>query len=109
MTFSGNSTSCVAWRTRMCGPRGRCGSKTPAKGSVERSPSCTRVPLTDEKTPLDREIAPWANEMHRVQRARLPALERLLQGLRDTKPAPSPTITLVHGDAKPGNFAFVND
>jgi aminoglycoside phosphotransferase (APT) family kinase protein len=65
--------------------------------------------LDDGRTHLDREIDHWANEMHRVQRARLPALERLLQGLRDTKPAPSPTITLVHGDAKPGNFAFVND
>ena len=41
--------------------------------------------------------------------APLPALERLLAALKDTKPQPYPTITLVHGDAKPGNFAFVGD
>jgi aminoglycoside phosphotransferase (APT) family kinase protein len=29
--------------------------------------------------------------------------------LQDTKPAPYPAVTLVHGDAKPGNFAFVGD
>jgi aminoglycoside phosphotransferase (APT) family kinase protein len=65
--------------------------------------------LDDGTTHLDREIDHWANEMHRVQRGTLPALERLLQGLRATRPAPCPTITLVHGDAKPGNFAFVDD
>ncbi len=65
--------------------------------------------LDDGTTHLDREIDHWANEMHRVQRGTLPALERLLQGLRATRPAPFPTITLVHGDAKPGNFAFVDD
>jgi aminoglycoside phosphotransferase (APT) family kinase protein len=65
--------------------------------------------LDDGRTHLDREIDHWANEMHRVQRGTLPALERLLQELRQTKPAPCPTIALVHGDAKPGNFAFVDD
>lgn len=65
--------------------------------------------LDDGRTHLDREIDHWASEMHRVQRGMLPALERLLQGLRETKPAPCPKITLVHGDAKPGNFAFVDD
>jgi aminoglycoside phosphotransferase (APT) family kinase protein len=65
--------------------------------------------LDDGRTHLEREIDHWASEMHRVQRGTLPALERLLQGLRDTKPAPCPKITLVHGDAKPGNFAFVDD
>ncbi len=56
---------------------------------------------------LDRELEHWATEMHRVKRAALPALERLLQGLRETRPQPHPRRTLVHGDAKPGNFAFV--
>jgi aminoglycoside phosphotransferase (APT) family kinase protein len=65
--------------------------------------------LDDGRTHLDREIDHWASEMHRVQHGTLPALERLLRGLRDTKPAPCPKITLVHGDAKPGNFAFVDD
>ncbi len=65
--------------------------------------------LDDGRTHLDREIDQWASEMHRVQRGTLPALERLLQGLRETKPAHRSKITLVHGDAKPGNFAFVDD
>lgn len=56
---------------------------------------------------LDAELDHWAAEMHRVQRGPLPALERLLQGLRESRPDPSPKTTLVHGDAKPGNFAFV--
>jgi aminoglycoside phosphotransferase (APT) family kinase protein len=39
----------------------------------------------------------------------MPALERLLDELRATKATPDERVTLVHGDAKPGNFAFVND
>jgi aminoglycoside phosphotransferase (APT) family kinase protein len=58
---------------------------------------------------LRRELDHWADEMHRVQRGTLPALERLLRALRDAKPRQCPRITLVHGDAKPGNFAFVGD
>ncbi len=58
---------------------------------------------------LEREITRWAEEMHRVQRGPLPALERLLAELRRTTPAQYPRVTLVHGDAKPGNFAFVGD
>src|SRR4029077_10602524 len=65
--------------------------------------------LTEEATHLDRELDHWSGEMHRVQRGSLPALERLLGELRATKPQPFPTVTLVHGDAKPGNFAFVGD
>jgi aminoglycoside phosphotransferase (APT) family kinase protein len=65
--------------------------------------------LDDGPTHLDRELTHWADEMRRVQRGTLPALERLLEALRDGKPEPHPNITLVHGDAKPGNFAFVGD
>jgi len=65
--------------------------------------------LGDGRDHLDRELQRWADEMHRVQRAPLPALERLLSELKRSKPDPYPTVTLVHGDAKPGNFAFVGD
>jgi aminoglycoside phosphotransferase (APT) family kinase protein len=65
--------------------------------------------LDDGRTHLARELDRWDGEMHRVQRAPLPALERLSQALRQTQPAPCPKVTLVHGDAKPGNFAFVGD
>lgn len=63
--------------------------------------------LGDGRDHLDRELTHWASEMRRVQRGPLPALERLVRELVRTKPAQSQTITLVHGDAKPGNFAFV--
>lgn len=36
------------------------------------------------------------------------ALERLHQVLRERKREPCPKVTLVHGDAKPGNFAFID-
>ena len=65
--------------------------------------------LDDGHDHLDRELDHWEREMHRVQRGALPALERLLKGLKDTKPQPYRAIALVHGDAKPGNFAFVGD
>jgi aminoglycoside phosphotransferase (APT) family kinase protein len=58
---------------------------------------------------LDRELARWSGEMHRVQRGPLPALERLLAELIARKPDRAQTVTLVHGDPKPGNFAFVGD
>lgn len=64
--------------------------------------------LDDGSDHLDRELNHWADEMHRVKRDSLPALERLLQALRDSKPEPCPRVTLVHGDAKPGNFAFTD-
>jgi aminoglycoside phosphotransferase (APT) family kinase protein len=57
---------------------------------------------------LDRELEHWATEMNRVKRDSLPALERLHQALRERKPEPCPKVTLVHGDAKPGNFAFID-
>lgn len=64
--------------------------------------------LGDGGTYLDRQLDHWAGEMRRVQRAPLPALERLLDELRRRRPGPSPRITLVHGDMKPGNFGFVD-
>jgi len=33
----------------------------------------------------------------------------LLAEVRDRRPEPSPSVTLVHGDPKPGNFAFAGD
>jgi aminoglycoside phosphotransferase (APT) family kinase protein len=65
--------------------------------------------LGDGATFLDRELERWAAEMRRVQRGPLPAMERLLEELRKQQPEPCPTVTLVHGDPKPGNFAFVGD
>ncbi len=44
-----------------------------------------------------------------MQRGPLPALERLLAELIAQQPEQSRRVTLVHGDPKPGNFAFVDD
>ena len=63
--------------------------------------------LDDGSDHLDRELDHWAAEMNRVKSGSLPALERLHQELCRSKPKPCPRVTLVHGDAKPGNFAFV--
>lgn len=63
--------------------------------------------LADGRDHLNREIGHWSSEMQRVKRGTLPALERLLREIEDDRPAPSSAVTLVHGDAKPGNFAFV--
>lgn len=65
--------------------------------------------LADGTGHLTREIDHWTAEMRRVQAAPLPALERLRTELENAAPAPHPRVTLVHGDAKPGNFAFVGD
>lgn len=64
--------------------------------------------LDDGADHLDRELDHWAAEMNRVKRDRLPALERLHEALRAGQPQPCPRVTLVHGDAKPGNFAFLD-
>ena len=88
-----------------------------SRSMVEAIASIHRVDLSDTgldalgdgKGYLDRELDHWAGEMHRVQRATLPALERLLGELQERKPRHSTTVTLVHGDPKPGNFAFVGD
>ena len=58
---------------------------------------------------LERELDHWAGEIRRVQRGPLPALERLHEVLRERQPEQCPTRTLVHGDPKPGNFAFEGD
>lgn len=55
---------------------------------------------------LDRELAHWGEQVAAVQRGPLPAIERLLAELKAGQPAQCPRITLVHGDAKPGNYAF---
>jgi aminoglycoside phosphotransferase (APT) family kinase protein len=65
--------------------------------------------LGDGRDPVGRELVHWEREMRRVQRGPLPALELLLAELERRRPAPSDVVTLVHGDAKPGNYAFVGD
>jgi aminoglycoside phosphotransferase (APT) family kinase protein len=65
--------------------------------------------LGDGRRFLERQLDHWAGEMRRVQRGPLPALERLVAELRAQQPEQSRTLTLVHGDPKPGNFAFVDD
>lgn len=56
---------------------------------------------------VGRQLDHWEAQMREVQRGALPALERLLAEVRARRPDPSPLVTLVHGDPKPGNFAFV--
>lgn len=56
---------------------------------------------------LEQELDHWGAELERVCRAPLPALELVLAELRRQRPEQSERITLVHGDPKPGNFAFV--
>jgi len=64
--------------------------------------------IGDGRDYLDRELGHWTDEIIRVRRGPLPALERLVAVLRDRQPEPSPRVTLVHGDPKPGNFAFLH-
>ena len=56
---------------------------------------------------LERELGHWISEIERVKRGPLPALEHLAAALQAQQPEPCPRITLVHGDPKVGNFAFV--
>jgi aminoglycoside phosphotransferase (APT) family kinase protein len=67
------------------------------------------LPADEGRDHLTRELAHWTAEMQRVQRDRLPTLVRLAAELADRRPDPCPVITLVHGDPKPGNFAFTGD
>jgi aminoglycoside phosphotransferase (APT) family kinase protein len=62
--------------------------------------------IADGRGYLTSELDHWSGEMRRVRRGPLPALERLVDLLRHHLPAQSSALTLVHGDAKPGNFAF---
>jgi aminoglycoside phosphotransferase (APT) family kinase protein len=62
--------------------------------------------LGDGQDFLTRELDRWAGDMRRVARGPLPALERVLTELRARQPEQSHPVTLVHGDMKPGNFAF---
>jgi aminoglycoside phosphotransferase (APT) family kinase protein len=65
--------------------------------------------LGDGSDFLDRELDRWHRDMVRVARGPLPGLERLYGELRARRPEQSATVTLVHGDMKPGNVAFVAD
>lgn len=65
--------------------------------------------LGDGREFVTRELDHWESEMERVRRGPLPAMERLLAELRRQQPALTPRVTLVHGDPKPGNVAFVGD
>jgi aminoglycoside phosphotransferase (APT) family kinase protein len=58
---------------------------------------------------VDRELDHWEGQLERWKRGTLPAMERLISELRRTKPEQNSDITLVHGDPKPGNFAFVGE
>ena len=88
-----------------------------ARASSSRSWPCTPSTsrpiglgsLGDGRDFLAGELDHWTNEMNRVKRGPLPALERVAAELKAQMPEQSDRITLVHGDAKPGNFAFVGD
>jgi aminoglycoside phosphotransferase (APT) family kinase protein len=64
--------------------------------------------LPDGHDHLDRELDHGAGEVERAGGSAEPAFAQLIDGLRSRQPAPCPRVTLVHGDAKPGNFAFVD-
>ncbi len=63
--------------------------------------------IADGHRYLERELEHWSGEIRRVQRGPLPALERLVGVISEHQPDRSPARTLIHGDPKPGNFAFV--
>lgn len=65
--------------------------------------------LGDGDAYIDRELDHWSGEVRRVQLGPLPALERLEAEIRRQRPDVPSRVTLVHGDAKPGNFGFVGD
>lgn len=65
--------------------------------------------IGDGRTYLDRELEHWSAEIRRARRGSLPALDRLVAALRDRQPQACPIVTLVHGDPKSGNFAFVGN
>lgn len=63
--------------------------------------------LPDGQDFLDRELDHWAEEVARAGGAAEPVFAELLDGLRAGQPEPCSRVTLVHGDCKPGNFAFL--
>jgi aminoglycoside phosphotransferase (APT) family kinase protein len=62
--------------------------------------------VADGRGYLQSQLDHWAGEIDRVRRGPLPALDRLVEVVRAEMPEQCPRITLVHGDSKPGNFAF---
>jgi aminoglycoside phosphotransferase (APT) family kinase protein len=62
--------------------------------------------MGDGRSYVDRELEHWTSEIRRVQKGPVPALDRLIAELRARQPEQYATVTLVHGDPKPGNFAF---
>ena len=64
--------------------------------------------LGDGANMLERDLAWWENEIRRFQQGPLPAFDVILEWLKANKPQQTPTITLVHGDCKPGNI-FLSD
>jgi aminoglycoside phosphotransferase (APT) family kinase protein len=60
--------------------------------------------IADGHDYLRRELERWSGEIRRVQRGPQPALERLVEVITKAQPEQSETLTLVHGDPKPGNF-----
>jgi aminoglycoside phosphotransferase (APT) family kinase protein len=62
--------------------------------------------LGDGRDYVRRELARWTGEITRWQKDPFPALDRLVAELAAQQPEPNPVVTLVHGDCKPGNFAF---
>lgn len=62
--------------------------------------------IGDGRDYVARELAHWAGQIAGWQREPFPALDRLVSELEAARPEPNPVVTLVHGDCKPGNFAF---
>lgn len=65
--------------------------------------------LGDGRDYLDSELDHWDSQVSRWRHEQLPALERMSAALRARRPEPTPRVTLVHGDTKGGNFAFIDD
>jgi aminoglycoside phosphotransferase (APT) family kinase protein len=58
---------------------------------------------------FERELGHWSSEIARVRKGPTPALDLLLGELQRQRPARPSLVRLVHGDPKPGNFAFSDD
>ncbi len=84
-----------------------CRSLVEAIASIHNvRPDTADLSFIEAEDQVDKELAHWSAEMERVKKGPLPALERLREELVTTKPPSPGIITLVHGDPKPGNFAF---